>query len=191
MEKVFGPAQSEVLKLNFRGISPLRRAKRWMDFLSSSAGWRLASRPRIKRRQHDHHGRRGHAKRKAEPRAFWFWLGNLDVRLFVHEFRVKRGCAIRYAKIYMRQGIKGSASQAEPLHKWLRQTRRTHARLHRRDVVRNAPELHNPVLHIGDGKARARVSVARLSDGSRIQQIATARLRSQWRKCFRKPGTNV
>src|SRR6266849_4359875 len=80
-------------------FSPLRRAKRWMDFLSSSAGWRLASRPQIKRRQHDHHGGRGHAKRKAEPRAFWFWLGNLDVRLFVNEFRVKRGCAIRYAKI--------------------------------------------------------------------------------------------
>src|SRR5260370_29726832 len=99
MEKFFGPAQSEVLKLNFRGISPLRRAKRWMDFLSSSAGWRLASRPQIKRRQHDHHGGRGHAKRKAEPRPFWFWLGNLDVRLFGIEFSVKQGVALRYATI--------------------------------------------------------------------------------------------
>src|SRR5258708_11013890 len=98
MEKVFGPAQSEVLKLNFRGISPLRRAKRWMDFLSSSAGWRLASRPQIKRRQHDHPAGRGHAKRKTEPRPFWFWLGNLDVRLFVREFRVTRTYAICSAK---------------------------------------------------------------------------------------------
>src|SRR5260370_36704164 len=91
----------------------------------------------------------------------------------------------------MRQGLKGSASQAEPLHKWLRQTRRTHARLYCRNVVRNAPELHDVMLQIGDGKARARVSVARLSDGSRIQQIAAARLRSPWRKCFRKPVTTV
>ncbi len=99
MEKVFGAPESQVLKLNLRNISPLRRAKRWMDVLCSSAGWRLASRPEIKRRQYDHHRGRRHAQPEAEPRAFRFWLRNFDVRLFVHEFRVKRACAIRYAKI--------------------------------------------------------------------------------------------
>ncbi len=54
-----------------------------------------------------------------------------------------------------------------------------HALLHFSNVVRNAPELHDFMLQIGNGKSGARISIARLSDGAWIQQIALAFLQTK------------
>src|SRR5258706_1974209 len=54
----------------------------------------------------------------------------------------------------------------------LRQFRIAHPLLHAGDVIGNAPELHRVVFKIGDGETRARVGVAGLANGARVEQIA-------------------
>src|SRR5690242_14602473 len=56
----------------------------------------------------------------------------------------------------------------EPLDQGLGKPCVAHAILNRGDVIRNPPELNGLMLEIGDGKAGARVAVARLADGSGI-----------------------
>ena len=47
-----------------------------------------------------------------------------------------------------------------------------HARLYRSNIVRNAPEFHRVMVEVRDGEGRASVTVARLADRSRIQEVA-------------------
>src|SRR5713101_1807675 len=86
----------------------------------------------------------------------------------------------------------GLAAEREPLHQWLRQARLPHPLLHGRNIVGHAPELDDAVLQIGDGKCGARITVARLSNGSGIEQIFLRGLQAQrgkpapgWARRFR------
>src|SRR5579862_4637658 len=56
----------------------------------------------------------------------------------------------------------------------LREARRCHALLHCFDIVGNAPEFHNLAVDVCDRERSARVPIARLADGTRIQQIGGA-----------------
>src|SRR5580704_5744927 len=45
-----------------------------------------------------------------------------------------------------------------------------HARLHVGDVIRDTPEFHEFVFQIGDRETRARIAIARLTDGTWVEQ---------------------
>src|SRR5579863_1733242 len=83
------------------------------------------------------------------------------------------------------------ATNNEPLNERFGQLGGTHALLHCTDIVRNAPELHRLMLKIGNGEARARISVARLADGARIKEIAARLLDTQCGERFRSARTNL
>ena len=57
-----------------------------------------------------------------------------------------------------------SAAQCQPENKRFRQVGFIHSRLHRRNIVRYAPEFHDFVIEIGNRKSGAGIAVARLSD---------------------------
>src|SRR5439155_20691239 len=58
------------------------------------------------------------------------------------------------------------AAQRQPENKRFRQVGFIHSRLHRRNIVRYAPEFHDFVIEIGNCKSGAGIAVARLSDGA-------------------------
>ncbi len=62
-----------------------------------------------------------------------------------------------------------------------------HARLHRRNIIRHTPKFHDIVVEIGNRKSGARIAVARLPNGTGIQQILVAWLEMQSRKCLHRP----
>src|SRR5882762_6372031 len=74
------------------------------------------------------------------------------------------------------------AADGQPLDQGFRKTRLAHAFLGGRDVVGHAPEFNGLVVEVRDREGGARIAVARLADGARIQKIAPRQLNSQCRK---------
>ena len=66
-----------------------------------------------------------------------------------------------------------------------------HALLHGSNIVRNTPELNGLMLEIGDGETCARVPVARLTDGTGIQEVAPRLFDAQRAERFRRSRTNL
>src|SRR5215471_12037451 len=73
-----------------------------------------------------------------------------------------------------------SAPQRQPMCQRFGQTCGAHSFLHFLHSIRHAPEFDCVIFQIGDGKTSPGVAVARLSHGSRIQQIS--------RFCFHAEG---
>src|SRR5258707_15880760 len=84
-----------------------------------------------------------------------------------------------------------SAAHEEPLRQRLRKAGHAHALLDDGNIVRHAPKFNDLVFQIGDGKSRAGISVARLPDGTGIQEIAARRLDAQRGKGFAGPRANL
>jgi hypothetical protein len=78
-----------------------------------------------------------------------------------------------------------SSANGKPLNERFRELRGAHAFLYRGNVVGNAPELDGLVFEIRDRKTRARVAVARLANGTGIQQVASRLLDTKGRKRVR------
>src|SRR5579883_2557057 len=77
------------------------------------------------------------------------------------------------------------APRRKPLNQRLRQRRGAHARLHRSNVIRNAPKLNRVMLEIGNGETGTRIAIAGLAHRPRIEQIAAVRLHAQRRERLR------
>ena len=73
----------------------------------------------------------------------------------------------------------------------LRKAGAAHAPLDDGNIVRHAPKFDDLVFQIGDGKSRTGISVARLPDGARIQEIAARRLDAQRGKGFAGARPNL
>src|SRR5262249_33771840 len=84
-----------------------------------------------------------------------------------------------------------STTHYEALNQGLGQMRGAHADLHFGNFIRNAPEFDDRVLQIGDSKARAGISVARLTDGSGIQDVSSLFFQAQGRKRLRRARMDV
>src|SRR5216684_6012754 len=85
----------------------------------------------------------------------------------------------------------GLAAEREPLHQWLRQACLPHPLLYGRNIVGHAPELDDAVLQIGDGKCGARITVARLANGSGIEQVFLRGLQAQRGKAGAGMGAKI
>jgi hypothetical protein len=66
-----------------------------------------------------------------------------------------------------------------------------HALLDDGNIIRHAPKLDDPVFQVGDGKSGARITVAWLSDRTRVQEIAAGNLDAQRGKWFVGARTNL
>src|SRR4029077_19526826 len=76
----------------------------------------------------------------------------------------------------------GSSSERKPQNQRLGRTSLFHAILHGSYIVWSPPEFHPPVLDIRNGKGGSRIPIARLTDGTWIQQITRLGLQSNDRK---------
>jgi hypothetical protein len=102
------------------------------------------------------------------------------VELFVHPVSKKRGYG-NVARHRSCEEMRGAAALAlTTKHQALRQRfgklSVAHALLHRRDIVRHAPELHNLMREVRDSEGGTRIAIARLAHGTGIQQVAATRL---------------
>jgi hypothetical protein len=70
-------------------------------------------------------------------------------------------------------------AEHQALRQRFREVRGTHTFLHSADVIGDAPELHDLVCEIRDGKSGTGISIARLSYGTGIQQITFAGFEAQ------------
>src|SRR6266576_1001086 len=86
---------------------------------------------------------------------------------------------------------KTSTAHDETLDQSLRKVYGTHALLDGGNIVRHAPKLDDLVLEVGDGKSRARIAVTRLSDRTRVKEIAAGELDAQRCKRFVGARTNL
>jgi len=68
---------------------------------------------------------------------------------------------------------------------------RAHALLDGGNIVRDAPELHGLMFEIGDSKACAGITIARLADGAGIEEIAAWLFDAQRGARFRSARTNL
>ena len=74
------------------------------------------------------------------------------------------------------------APRGQPRDERRRRARFPHARLHRNDIVRNAPKFHDIVIEIGDRERRARVAIPRLPNRAGVKQVPGAAFQTQRRK---------
>src|SRR3984957_410039 len=86
--------------------------------------------------------------------------------------RWETGCAV-LAGEFLRETSNEPALAAalQPEDQGFGKARRCHALLHCLYIVGNAPEFHNFVVDVCDRERCARVPIARLADGARIQQV--------------------
>src|SRR5882757_11566243 len=85
--------------------------------------------------------------------------------------------------------LTASSAHDEPLDQRLRKVGGTHALLDDGNIVGHAPKLDDLVLEVGDGKSRARITVTRLSDRTRVKEIAAGELDAQ--RCKRFVGARA
>ena len=173
MQEIFGSAKSDRFEMNPRSVGLLLGPEREMQDLGCGTRRRLTSRPSEKRNQNDQHRRDGQHQGKGEAATVRLRsIGNLDLGLFVQEVTATSMHATRYEGELARYSRDISAAHDEPLDQRLRQPRGTHASLHFRNIIRNAPEFNDPVFQVRDRKAGARIAVTRLADRAWVQQIA-------------------
>ena len=97
-------------------------------------------------------------------------------------FPVVNKCSVR---------LTASTAHKEPLDQSLRKAGGAHALLDDGNIVRHAPKLDDLVLEVGDGKSCARITVTRLSDRTRVKEIAAGELDAQRCKRFVGARTNL
>src|SRR5258708_7557526 len=83
------------------------------------------------------------------------------------------------------------AAHDEPLEQWFRKVRGAHAFLNDGNIVWHPPKLNNLVLHGSNRKSRTRIAVTRVSDRTRIQEIAARKLGMQRGKRFAGARANL
>src|SRR5260370_33355409 len=84
-----------------------------------------------------------------------------------------------------------STAHDEPLDQRLGKVRGAHALLNGGNIVRHTAKLDDLVLQVGDRKSGARIAVARLPDGTGIEEIASRKLDAQGGKRLGEPGMNL
>jgi hypothetical protein len=172
MQEIFGSAQSDVFEMNPRSVGLLLGPEREMQGLGCGAWRRLTARPSEKSNQNDQHRCHGQHQGKVEAATVRLRsIGNLDLGLFVQEVTATSMHATRYEGELAGNSRNVSAAHDEPLDQRLRQPRGTHASLHFRNIIRDAPEFDDAVFQVRDRKAGARIAVARLADRAWVQQI--------------------
>lgn len=75
-----------------------------------------------------------------------------------------------------------SAADDQSMDEGLWQLRGTHASLHFSNIIRDAPEFNDVMFQVRDGESGARITVAGLADGPRIEQVAALRLDAKRRE---------
>src|SRR6267154_4774273 len=83
------------------------------------------------------------------------------------------------------------AAHDETMNQSLRKVRAAHAFLNDGNIVWHPPKLDNLVLQVSNRKSSARITVTRLSDRTRIQQIAARKLGVQRGKRFARARANL
>src|SRR5216684_4364587 len=84
-----------------------------------------------------------------------------------------------------------STAHDETLDQRLWKARAAHALLHGGNIVGHAAKFDDLMLQVGDGKSGARIAVARLADGTGIEEIAAGKLDAQGGQRFGDAGMNL